>query len=183
MAGSNLEFGVTVTVNDKRLKEIAKQYNVGLDQALETISQKILKKAKELAPLDTGDLRASGVVKKDGDKAYQVRFGDGLPDGRAVYQEFGTGGFAFDKSMLKSPEEYLEGEVLKSKNRWVPEVHVPIKPKYFLTGALLAYDIMDDIDKYLNNFMKQAKWMTDEYVATDNLEFDFGIDDSGFDFS
>lgn len=183
MSRLGLEFGVTVSVSDTRLKEIAKQYNVGLDQALETISQKILKKAKELAPLDTGELRASGVVRKDGEKSYQIRFGDGLPDGRAVFQEFGTGNYAFDKSMLKSPEEYLDSETLKSKNRWVPEVHVPIRPKYYLTGALLAYDIMDDIDNYLSNFMRQAKWMTDEYVATDNYEFDFNFDDIGFDFS
>jgi hypothetical protein len=47
--------------------------------------------ASQLAPEDTGDLKASGDV-RDGDRpgTYEVRFGDGLPDERAAAQEFGT---------------------------------------------------------------------------------------------
>lgn len=47
--------------------------------------------ARQLAPEDTGDLKASGEV-VDGDRpgVTLVRFGAGLPDIRALAQEYGT---------------------------------------------------------------------------------------------
>lgn len=51
----------------------------------------VLDLARQLAPKDTGALAASGRLEPDAPAArVEVRFGDGLPDARAVYQEYGT---------------------------------------------------------------------------------------------
>lgn len=47
--------------------------------------------AQQLAPEDSGDLKASKrVVPGARPGVYEVRFGDGLPDERALAQEYGT---------------------------------------------------------------------------------------------
>lgn len=45
--------------------------------------------AQQLAPEDTGGLKASKQVRPDGD-GWIVSFGEGLPDIRAIAQEYGT---------------------------------------------------------------------------------------------
>lgn len=46
--------------------------------------------AEVLAPVRTGALRASGDVAEIGRGIWRISFGHDLPDGRAVYNEFGT---------------------------------------------------------------------------------------------
>jgi hypothetical protein len=41
-------------------------------------------------PVDTGDLLASGRVVRHAEAHYEVREGDGLPDARARFTEYGT---------------------------------------------------------------------------------------------
>lgn len=53
-------------------------------------ANRVLSDAQERCPVDTGALKASGKVEETGEMSYRVTFGEGLPDARAVYQEFGT---------------------------------------------------------------------------------------------
>lgn len=53
-------------------------------------AQRILAAAADRAPVRTGELQSSGTVTQVSDLSYTVSFGDGLPDGRAIYQELGT---------------------------------------------------------------------------------------------
>lgn len=46
--------------------------------------------ASELAPVDSGDLAASGDVQMIAPTIIEVSFGNNLPDNRAVAQEYGT---------------------------------------------------------------------------------------------
>jgi hypothetical protein len=41
-------------------------------------------------PIDTGDLLASGRIVRHAEAHYEVREGDGLPDARAHFTEYGT---------------------------------------------------------------------------------------------
>lgn len=52
-------------------------------------AQDIVNLASQLAPRDSGDLSESGKVEVIGDKV-EVSFGNGLPDDRAIAQEYGT---------------------------------------------------------------------------------------------
>ena len=50
--------------------------------------------AQQLAPEETGALKASKHVEQRESGVYTVSFGRGLPDARAIYQEYGTGRMA-----------------------------------------------------------------------------------------
>lgn len=50
----------------------------------------IVKLASELAPKDTGDLSDSGEAHISGNGKVELSFGNGLPDDRAIAQEYGT---------------------------------------------------------------------------------------------
>ena len=64
--------------------------NDGLLEAVDAITET----ARKDAPKRTGELKASGrYVELPNDSnavTYEIRFGDNLPDARAVFQEFGT---------------------------------------------------------------------------------------------
>lgn len=64
--------------------------NDGLLEAVEAITEK----ARKDAPKETGALKASGryieLPNTSNALTYEIRFGDDLPDARAVFQEFGT---------------------------------------------------------------------------------------------
>jgi hypothetical protein len=46
--------------------------------------------ARRLAPKDTTALSLTGRVVRMGPELWRIVFGEGLPDGRAIYQEMGT---------------------------------------------------------------------------------------------
>jgi len=50
----------------------------------------IVELASQLAPEDTGDLKRSGKAELTGNRTVLITFGDGLPDERAIAQEYGT---------------------------------------------------------------------------------------------
>lgn len=60
--------------------------NEGLGQAATHVGDL----AQQLAPVDTGELRDSKIVEQVGPSRWRVSFGRGLPDVRAVAQEYGT---------------------------------------------------------------------------------------------
>ena len=57
---------------------------------LEASAQRIEQQAAETAPKRSGALAASGQVDQINPLSYSVSFGNGLPDGRAIFQELGT---------------------------------------------------------------------------------------------
>lgn len=66
-------------------QEIGANVTAGIQDAAEAIKDL----ASQLAPEDTGALKDSGEVRMQG-KTAEISFGNGLPDGRAVGQEYGT---------------------------------------------------------------------------------------------
>lgn len=78
-----------MTLNS-RIPQIISNIDDALDRAVENTAQLIKKDRDARVPVDTGDLLASGVIIKNGNASYTVQEGDGLPDARAVYTEYGT---------------------------------------------------------------------------------------------
>lgn len=71
------------------LRKIAAQIDQEMRLARVETGNDIGDLAQDLAPRDTGDLAASKRVREDGDSVI-VSFGEGLPDIRAIAQEYGT---------------------------------------------------------------------------------------------
>ena len=61
-----------------------------INQGIQAAAEHIGDLAQQLAPFDTGELRDSKVVEQVGPSRWRVSFGRGLPDIRAVAQEYGT---------------------------------------------------------------------------------------------
>ena len=61
----------------------------GTKEGIQTAAKFILDLATQLAPEDEGDLKRSGEIGQD-DGGVTVSFGNGLPDDRAIAQEYGT---------------------------------------------------------------------------------------------
>lgn len=67
-------------------QNIKEAVNVGILAA----GEHVRRLASELAPVDTGDLAASGEVHLVSQGTVEVSFGNNLEDARAVVQEFGS---------------------------------------------------------------------------------------------
>ena len=61
----------------------------GMIEGINTAAQFILDLATQLAPEDSGDLKKSGEIGYEGENV-TISFGNGLPDDRAIAQEYGT---------------------------------------------------------------------------------------------
>lgn len=61
-----------------------------IDQGIHAAAEMVGDLAQQLAPVDTGALRESKIVEPVTPGHWRVSFGRGLPDIRAVAQEFGT---------------------------------------------------------------------------------------------
>lgn len=78
-----------VRVKDKKLIAVRSRAEAAIIESIEDALQAILDLATQLAPVDTGALKTSGEL--EGKKFRRtVTFGKGLPDIRAIAQEFGT---------------------------------------------------------------------------------------------
>ena len=76
-------------VNLQNLIILARAIDEGFDEGLDQVGKHIVNLASQLAPEHTGALKGSGdyeVVSK----VLSVSFGNGLPDDRAIAQEYGT---------------------------------------------------------------------------------------------
>ena len=62
----------------------------GMQEGLEQAGKFIVDLASQLAPEDTGELKASGEANWNGKDGVEISFGNGLPDDRAIAQEYGT---------------------------------------------------------------------------------------------
>jgi hypothetical protein len=61
-----------------------------VQQRLGRFAGQMIDDARRLAPVDTGALKASGRAIRMSPELWRISFGEGLPDGRAVYNELGT---------------------------------------------------------------------------------------------
>lgn len=66
--------------------------------------------ARRRAPRDTGALAASGRVTRMGAELWRIIFGEGLPDGRAVYTEVGTGPHFYQPTFVDTDFSHLKGQ-------------------------------------------------------------------------
>lgn len=80
---------MTVTYNNKGLLAIRAGLKDAIDQGLGAAAGHIGDLA-QLAPVDTGALKDSKVVERVAPGQWRVSFGRGLPDARAIFQEYGT---------------------------------------------------------------------------------------------
>jgi hypothetical protein len=76
------------------LKSKIATFQAGLSQAIDAGVQETAVLVKDirdpLTPVDQGDLKASGKVVQVGQGHWQFSEGEGLPDARAAYTEYGT---------------------------------------------------------------------------------------------
>jgi phage gpG-like protein len=127
--------GFNIEVSDRAINNILKKYKtlvndaaVEIDMELAAHGEDMARSAKNLAPVDTGRLRASISLKKDQFMSYQLV----AQTKYAAYHEFGTG------TLYEAPE-YPEWEDLASKfkGKGIRPVNIPARP--FMRPSILAY--------------------------------------------
>lgn len=79
-----------MTLNTAGLQAFADGIPKAIDAGTEETAAQVLDERDNLVPIDTGALLDSGTIRKVEDGHYEVREGDGLPDARATYTEYGT---------------------------------------------------------------------------------------------
>lgn len=85
----------------------------------------IVDEARMRAPIESGALKASGHVTKMGRGRWRISFGEGLPDGRAVYQEVGTGSSFYQPTFVDTDFAPL----------WSKREHRGIEPRAYIRFA------------------------------------------------
>lgn len=75
-----------------------------IDHGVEETADDILDERDNRVPVDEGDLLASGTTIQVAPGHWQVREGDGLPDARAIYTEYGTARQAAQPHMTPAAE-------------------------------------------------------------------------------
>jgi hypothetical protein len=76
-------------VNLENMAILLRAIDEGFAEGLDQVGKHIVNLASQLAPEDTGELKGSGDYQVI-DKTLDVSFGNGLPDDRAIAQEYGT---------------------------------------------------------------------------------------------
>jgi HK97 gp10 family phage protein len=118
--------GFNIQVNDRAINNILNKYKnlvndaaVEIDMELAAHGEDMARSAKNLAPVDTGRLRASISLKKDQFMSYQLV----AQTKYAAYHEFGTG--------------TLYDLASKFEGKGVRPVNIPARP--FMRPSILAY--------------------------------------------
>lgn len=74
-----------------RLLDFAAGLSQAVDDGVAETAEQVYAESQADVPVDTGQLKASGVVAGTaGSGVRTVSYGRGLPDSRAIYQEYGT---------------------------------------------------------------------------------------------
>lgn len=79
----------TAEVNLENLIRLQQAIPEAILEGIQTAGNMIVDLASQLAPYDSGDLSRSGQALLIGDTV-EISFGNGLPDDRAIAQEYGT---------------------------------------------------------------------------------------------
>jgi hypothetical protein len=73
--------------------------------------------ARRLAPKDTTALSLTGRVVRMGPELWRIVFGEGLPDGRAIYQEMGTEWLMPNgKTRIMKAQPYIRPSVYRERS-------------------------------------------------------------------
>jgi hypothetical protein len=80
-----------------------------LDQGAEETAEQVKQTRDPLTPVDSGDLLASGRVVQVAQGFWQFREGDGLPDARSSYTEYGTAKQAAQPHVTPAAEQNRAG--------------------------------------------------------------------------
>lgn len=127
--------GFNIEVSDRAINNILKKYKtlvndaaIEIDMELAAHGEDMARSAKNLAPVDTGRLRASISLKKDQFMSYQLV----AQTKYAAYHEFGTGA-------NYSIPEYKEWQELAAQFKGKGIKQVNIMPRPFMRPAILTY--------------------------------------------
>jgi hypothetical protein len=93
-------------LNDAGLRAFLAGLEGAIDQGTQETAEQVKATRDPLTPVDTGELLGSGKVVQVAPGHYQVREGDGLPDARAVYTEYGTSRQAAQPHMTPAAEQH-----------------------------------------------------------------------------
>lgn len=96
MATTVGDLNITVVVHAGSAR-LLKETELNVKNALKTMADAALQRAQVLAPMKSGELRATGLVESaDNGYTQKVQFGNGIPYAR--YQEFGDPGWNYTTS-------------------------------------------------------------------------------------
>jgi len=84
-----MTISATMETNLQDFLTVSSAIHEGMTEGITTAAKYILDLATQLAPEDQGDLKRSGEIGGSGTDI-TISFGNGLPDDRAVAQEYGT---------------------------------------------------------------------------------------------
>lgn len=90
------------------------------------LSGRMVGDARAGAPIESGALKATGRVIRLGPELWRIIFGEGLPDGRAVYQEVGTGSSFAHPSEVDTDFSPL----------WTKKLHRGVPPVAYIRHAV-----------------------------------------------
>lgn len=104
-----------MTLNTAGLDTFLAGLDTAIDDGTHETADAVKAARDPLTPVDTGDLLASGTVVQVESGHWQVREGDGLPDARAIYTEYGTSKAAAQPHMTPAAEQTDTAGIMAAK--------------------------------------------------------------------
>ena len=142
--------GFNLNINDSRFKDMLNEYkktvnevSAMMDQEIAAYGELMATSAKNMAPVDTGRLRASISLKKEQFLSYELV----AQTNYAAYVEFGTG-----KYFISNGEPW-DGIASKYKGRGIKEVNLLARP--YMRPSIMAY--MPSLTKAIYNLINEKK--------------------------
>jgi len=142
--------GFNLNINDSRFREMLNEYkktvnevSAMMDQEIAAYGELMATSAKNMAPVDTGRLRASISLKKEQFLSYELV----AQANYAAYVEFGTG-----KYFISNGEPW-DGVASKFKGKGIKQVNLLARP--YMRPSILAY--MPSLIKAIENLINEKK--------------------------
>ena len=101
---------------EDKLSRLDEKLKQALEEALEEIAEKIRDDAKDLAPVDTGSLRESIRVEKEGDLQVSVIAGGGGVINPRTGREVDYAGYVEFGTSRMSPQPYMQPALEKNRD-------------------------------------------------------------------
>ena len=101
---------------EDKLSNLDEKLKRALEEALEEIAEKIRDDAKDLAPVDTGSLRKSIRVEKEGELQVSVIAGDSGVINPRTGREVDYAGFVEFGTSRMSPQPYMQPALKKNRD-------------------------------------------------------------------
>jgi len=101
---------------EDKLSRLDEKLKRALEEALEEIAEKIRDDAKSFAPVDTGSLRKSIRVEREGELQFSVVAGDGGVINPRTGREVDYAGYVEFGTSRMSPQPYMQPALEKNKD-------------------------------------------------------------------